>query len=302
MVGRGLIHGRLELLPRIDGDCAEGLRGFLQELASAHLAVGCDQAMGGQDDQPWVLHTDERDHAVVETGVRRGIGMLLPHLVAIVERRLVPVMTVGDDQVSLGGHLLPHCIGDLRVRHRPELLRHVLLEQLPGLEPVCLLDRFVQQLVDPVPRIEHEDVAEVDLGRTHQVEPVDLRPGVCPLVRQYRALVEGHQLQGGDQTLTRLLCPVRQCEALPQDVERRCDLAHQDAVFQPGLVVLPCPRVHILLLVVLWSLLPLDDPHDVIWAPLVVLVLKPVSHAVVGLADDRRHVIDSVRVVPCASE
>jgi hypothetical protein len=72
------------------------------------------------------------------------------------------------------------------------------LEQLAQLSPRLslrraqgrLLDDRVQQLVDPVARVEHKDVTKVGLRGPHQVEPVHLGAGMGALVGQDDTLVK----------------------------------------------------------------------------------------------------------------
>jgi len=137
---------------------------------------------------------------------------------------------------------------------------------------------------------------------SHQVEPVHFGARKGPLVGQNHALVEPGKCQRSDQSLAGSRATVGQGEGLVEDVEGGCLLPHQDTLLQPGLVVVPCPGVDVVRFPVPGLLFPLDDTHDVVGAQVVVLVLKAVPHAVVGLADDGGEVGYLLWIVACASE
>jgi hypothetical protein len=87
-----------------------------------------------------------------------------------------------------------------------------------------------------------------------------------------------------------------------ENVECGCLFPFQDAFLQPGLVVVAGASVDVVCLVIAWLFLALDDAHDGVGTLVVVLVLQPVPHPVVGLADDGGEIVNSLRVVAYASK
>jgi len=134
--------------------------------------------------------------------------------------------------------------------------------------------------------VEHENVTKVDLGGAQQVEPVYFGAGERPLVRQHNAFIKAGQFKGGDHALAGVLAAIGQGDGLVKDIEGWPILSHQDALLQPGVKVIPCAGIDIVLLVVTGLFFAFDDAHDAVPALSIVFVLQPVPHPVVGLADD----------------
>ena len=187
-------------------------------------------AVRREDNEVRVISVNEEGHEVTMLGSRRRVGMIRCHLVCVVNRGLVAMVTVRDEKGALGDPFdqrddrVASCNFGDRVVHA--ILRGELREQRAGLQ------RSVQRPARIA--VEHEPGAQVRAGRAKELEAILLGPAERALVRQDDALGERHEANEGEETSTRdRLSSTRRQERLVIAVERSLGVAHEDARLRP---------------------------------------------------------------------
>ena len=285
---------------------AKGRLGAGQDVRCARLWQVKDLAVRRQDDQPGVVHADKSGHAVVEGCLRRNIGVAFAHLVAVGQRRLVTVVSIGDDQVARGSDLGGHRVDHVWVVHAPQLLPDLLLIHLARIDSWgAAPDRRVQYGGDAIARIwvEQDDLADVDLQRPQEPQAVGRGLGVSALVGEHDPIFKGAQCKRGDESLARTLGPI-QVEGLMVDIESRPGLTDQDLLGAPEFIVGACARVDV------GSIEPvgavtgqgsaLGDPDHVVGVQIIVAFLQAVADTVVRLAQNEGRVYFLSVIAYCA--
>src|SRR5579862_144576 len=164
----------------------------------------CD-AVRGEDRQPLLVGRDD-------DGEKPGLAER--------ERRLVPVVAVGDEQLGVL-QLLRERVAEARVQ-APEGVASA--AEVGLAEPVDV-DRRVP---------EEEQRLELRARRLQQAEAALLRAGVRPLVREDDPGLVRLGVEGGDEPLAAALHPVGSDVVLRQPPVRRLPIANEDAVLLPG--------------------------------------------------------------------
>ena len=163
-----------------------------------------EDAVGREDHQAGVVEADEH---------REHVGSL-----AVGERSLVAVVTVGDQQLAVGEGL-----GDAVGREPPE----------PG-----AVDLEVGLALGPLGRrrafVEEEERLELGVHLAQQPQSALLRPAVRALVRQHDAVLVRLGLERRDESLTRARDSVWADVVLREPPEARLGLVDERAVLAPG--------------------------------------------------------------------
>src|SRR6266568_8982612 len=188
------------------------------------------------DDESRIRHRAERHHDEAMARVRAEARRLAVDQVAVGERRLVPVVPIGDERLA-GGQHPPERLDRARLLDPPQavarpVVRVGLCDRLAGagdgrLERPVSLGAFVL--------VEREDGREVRLHPLQELEPVGLGSGERLLVREDDALLVGVQPAGGDEAPSHPRPPVGAGEALLERVERRLGIAAEGAIGEPAL-------------------------------------------------------------------
>ena len=157
-------HPGLKLVSAGNFRHVEVLGSFLQHDCRRHGVVRMDQSMGRQDDQARIAHADHGGHNVIERLSLRPVSVLRAHLVAIVERRLIAMMSIRNDQIALRFHLLLDGPDSDWILDHPDHMAHVLLTHRSHIDVRLTRHERIQYRVDLFLRvgIEHEYLPHVD--------------------------------------------------------------------------------------------------------------------------------------------
>ena len=82
-----------------------------------------DPPVRREDDDPLVVHVAQEHHHMFPGGILPGTSMPLPHLVPVGQRRFVPVVPVGDENLPVA-HPGRRCRDGLRVVNLPDPVRN----------------------------------------------------------------------------------------------------------------------------------------------------------------------------------
>ena len=265
------------------------------EAAGLLLRHAVNEPVRRQDREALVGHVDERHHPVVEALAPRGaLPPGGPHLVPVVDCRLVPVVAVRYEE-----ELVLHDLGDpgmdLRIPQYPDPVSHaVYIGRVVFRGP---LDRAAEEGVDRVfrVRVEHEYLAELGPRGAHQVQPVGLGAGQSPLVGLHSP-AELLQLAQGDEAAPRLGDAVDAVRLIVK-VYGGFRILDQRSLVQPRIEVLTRADILIVRIIVIRPGLPLDDPHDVLRVEGIVLLLELGADPVVRLRDDSVYAAHRLDVV-----
>ena len=196
-----LLHGAHRVLRRAVPTLHRKVGAHLREKPFLREAGhGVDPPVRRQDDDPLVVHVaQEHEHVLVRGGGVRAV--LLPHLVAERQRRLVPVVPVGDeDPLPLPSlRPLPGAPWAADTVQTRCLTPRSSTAAMSG--AAAIAERRLERTSSFGIGVEREDRAHVDVGRAHQGEPVLLRLGQRPLVGEHLPFPERRQLQGPEEPL-----------------------------------------------------------------------------------------------------
>ena len=177
-----------------------------------------------------VVRLDEQARVVEGDEAGQDEVRAVPRFAAIDEGGLVAVVSVRDVQLLLSERSGDGVHGG-RVLHEPERVLLSVRGELSGGRARGGLGEGSRKHTCGV-AVEHEDGAEVGVGRAHEREPVLLGAGGGVLVRKH-AVAQFLQAERAEQTMTLPLHAARR-KALAQQVVGRSIVAGEHAVAQHG--------------------------------------------------------------------
>ncbi len=208
-------------------DLVDGSRHEVRLERAAEVEPGRETGQEPVDRQHRQLVVGELDHVRQHEVVGSGPANR-PSLVAVGQRRLEAMVTVGDD--------------DRSARHeRADLtLQGGLVDDPQGMGHTVVVGPArdgrtteVQEIRQAACRREAPDRRELDPGGTQQLQPVALGLGGGVLVRQDPALAGGAQLQRSQHPRGVVVMPGFVDEIHPVDEEARLRVLDEDAVVAP---------------------------------------------------------------------
>ena len=221
-------------------------------------------------------------HSYGAAGFDRAPGFGAP-LVAVVERGLVAMMAVGDDEL-LVLHPAADQFDGRGIANAPHAVLHVVLVGHANIGRA----RRGQNRFDFELRvaIRHEDLAEVRMGGQQQVVAIDFGAGERLLVPMHDPGVVLFDLAQGDQAaaLGHLGGRAWKRKTLRVVVDGRGVVRFEHAFRAPGAQAGGSPRVDVIPLVIGGSAFAQDDAHQIVWAVGVISVLHGRGNLVVGLS------------------
>jgi len=239
------------------------------------------EAVRGEDHHALLLHVCQ-----VGEDVLRGLVPAL--LVAVLERGLVAVMAVGDDD-GLGRERCFDARDRGGIRHPPELVPAVHVDDRLAERPDELAHRLARA------RVEAEDRAQVGGRGEQDREAVGLGAGERALVRADDARAELLEPEPAEEAVAPAARAVGQAEALGVEVDRRRRVAHEEPARHP-LAERARRRGAAI------RLLGQDEPDHVVRAPRVELGLLARRDDIVGRRQHEAQVAGAGRVVAKALE
>ena len=219
-------------------------------------------------------HIDEHHHN--KFTARRPNGVFAA-VVPVVDRCLIAVVAVRDIQLARG-KIAAECLDGKRVVDNPQAVRH---EAVGKFTPRCAARKAVDTALGlaGVVHIKGINLAEIAVGRLHQVEAVLLGFGERLLMRQHDARAEILHADKTDDALERAFLAVVDAgeKFFLVDVDARVVVAVQRAVRKPAAQRFPGVAVGILALRQL-------EPDDVVRVAREVFGALRVADDVVGRA------------------
>ena len=250
--------------------------------------------MRGQNHQPVGVHVDEGHHhrgfGVSRLRQLAGAGLGLGRrggrvFLGVIQRGLVAVVAVGDDQL-LVGHGRGQQVDGRRIADLPQPVQHAVLVGDLG---VGGPGAVVQNLLDAAGRVgvEHEDLPEMRVRGLEQVEPVALGLAERLLVAEDHLLGVLVQLAEGDEAAPLLDdLGAGNLEALRVGEDAGVFFLRQHALLAPGAEVARRAGIDALAALGVEQFRQAqDDAHQVVGAALVVGLLHGRRDLVVGLGD-----------------
>ncbi len=151
--------------------------------------------MSGQDQKTGGIHVHKRHHQALVGRIPVG-ACALPHFIAIVQRRLVAVVSIGDDELLII-HRRLNLLNGCRVRNLPQTVDDLIFVPYFHVGRAILLQCRID-CVRPV-AIEHEDLAEMRLRCAQQIQTIGLRFAERLLVAEDDLLVVVLKLSRGNK-------------------------------------------------------------------------------------------------------
>ena len=215
------IAGSVGRRQRLDG---EELLGGVREGCGIEAREAMHDAMRGQNHQAVGIHVDEGHHhgGFGESRLRQLVGVVLGPcrscgrvFFGVIERGLVAVMAVGDDELLVGHGGGEQADGG-RIADAPEAVQNAVLVGDFGVGGTAAV---VENLLHAAGRVgvEHEDLAEVRVGGLEQVEAVAFGLGERLLVAEDDLLGVLVELAEGDKA-----APLLDLHRLP-GTRKRCE-------------------------------------------------------------------------------
>ena len=216
-----------------------------EHIVLAEVGQIAHHAVCREHHQARVLHVHEIDHLIILPVALLG-NAVFAAVVAIVEGGFVAVVTVGDIELAVG-KVGAELFDDLFVGDDPQTVGDVVvvgerIRRVCGRFGVDRLQRGVLAV-----HIERIDLAEIAVGRLHQIQAVFLCLGERELMRQDHALGELLHLDARDQALDALALVVG-VELHLIHIDRRLILIHQHALVAPQIEHLAGALIHVVAL------------------------------------------------------
>ncbi len=288
-IGAGLLQEsrRLCRVLHLDGLDIEKCPRRFQEFSLAEALQAGDHAVRGQDHQALTVHVDEgHHHPIVGRFAGRGRHrVLLATFPLVVERGLVAVMAVGDDQL---GTL--HALEDEfdQARNRPEAMAHVVF--VAHLKVGGMARHLGQGIIDLAGRlvVQHENLPKVRLGGSQQLQSVGLGSGVRLLMPEDHAGLVGLELaQTNESSPFHALLRTRDGEFLLVGVKDGIGILNQNALLAPVGERRRGAAIDVLAVVPSFALSQ-NDAHQVVGTGSVIALLHLRRDLIVGLGYDFR--------------
>jgi len=262
----------------------EPLGQTVHEARSIEILDTVDQTVRWQDDEPGILHGEESHHAVREGLDADRLPAFLRALPLEIQRRLKPVVPVGNKQFSVCQEVCEFVI-DLGLRDSPDTmpLAEIIFDLNDGAH---ISNGMIHNLHSPVLGIgeEHENQLVIGLDLLQQPKSIRFWPGEGSFMGSHLAFLKSNQC---DEALARMLTTFR-LEKLIIRINAGFRIRPNYPVRQPFAKEPPGFRVVCGGLADL--LLGFDNTGNVVRAACVVLILERGADFVIGLGDDRRQI------------
>ncbi len=269
----------------------------LEEILQMKIGEVENQPVGGKNQHPLVFHVGEIHQDVIEGLLAGVVGMLLAHVVAVIEGCFIPVMPIGDEQ-GLAVEKFLRLADDLRLDHLPEpVLDAVVVCHLQVGSPLLFLAGKRLENAAGI-GIQGEDGAEIGPAGLGQIETVGLRPREGFLVRLDHPGGKIFQAGQGHEALSHHgLIPLDRI-FLVVEIDGGGLIAPQDAVFLPRLEIGGGAGIAVVGVAVVLPGFPQNEAHHVVGAALVELLLQLGGDHVIRRRHNAAGIADLLCFVP----